>query len=69
MNHRTLLERLGTNVETGKALGYDPTTISHWRADGIPPHVWTLVARYARSKGIACYAEDLELGRPNSEAA
>jgi hypothetical protein len=59
MNHRTLLRKLGTNAAIGEAVKRDPTTISHWRMRGIPPHAWVQIARFAQRCGIAVTVEQL----------
>lgn len=52
MEHRELLERLGTNTYLAPRFGVSESSVSRWRTVGIPPTHWVVAAMLARERGL-----------------
>jgi hypothetical protein len=59
MDHRTLLELLGTDDELAARFGLHPVSIWRWRTGGIPPEHWVAVADLAKERRLRVTVDSL----------
>jgi hypothetical protein len=62
MDHKTILNELGDNHTLARLLGVHPSSVSRWKADGIPIEHWPRLLRIAQARGVWLTLDLLEAG-------
>lgn len=66
MRHERIIDLFGGNVALGRLVKRSDSAISRWRANGIPPNFWPMIARLSRKKADReITIEDIAAGAPS----